>query len=657
MLAYSVLLAYSVRADICAAKVVHSPGRFGTSQKHRTKAMKGLLFVLLLCGCVSAWYFPGAAPTDYAKGAEVKLKANKMTSIHTQLPYSFYSLPFCKPKKVERDPENLGEFLRGDIVQSTSYEVKMLQPETCRAVCGVMHYAKKDINDFAKKIHYQYKIHLLLDNLPGAVVKKQKTDKQKEVVVYETGYYLGQSLVPKEGSAKKETNMYRLFNHINMKVHVHDSPDGLSKRVVGFDIKPQSINHGGDVPNCGSGKFMDITKDQEADVLWTYSVEWQESSVMWINRWDRYLKDTDPQIHWFSIVNSLMIVAFLTGMMAMIMMRTLHADFRRYNQETNEEVEETGWKLVHGDVFRPPVRPMLLSVLLGSGVQIFGMTLITMIVAALGFLSPANRGGLISSMVVLFVIMGIFAGYFSTRNFRMLKGNSWKKNTIFTALSFPGTVFTIFFILNMIMRVKGSSGAVPVVTLLSILVLWTGISTPLVFLGSYLAYKQPAVQHPVRTNQIPRQIPEQVWYMHPVVSILMGGVLPFGAIFIELLFIFSAIWGHKLYYIFGFLFMVFIILVLTCAEITIIMCYFQLCSEDYHWWWRSFLTSGASALYMFLYAIYYYTKLDLEESVSIMLYFGYTLIMSLGFFVLTGAIGYASTFLFVSKIYAQIKVD
>jgi len=344
-------------------------------------------------------------------------------------------------------------------------------------------------------------------------------------------------------------------------------------------------------------------------------------------------------------------------MMAMIMMRTLHADFRRYNQETNEEVEETGWKLVHGDVFRPPVRPMLLSVLLGSGVQIFGMTLITMIVAALGFLSPANRGGLISSMVVLFVIMGIFAGYFSTRNFRMLKGNSWKKNTIFTALSFPGTVFTIFFILNMIMRVKGSSGAVPVVTLLSILVLWTGISTPLVFLGSYLAYKQPAVQHPVRTNQIPRQIPEQVWYMHPVVSILMGGVLPFGAIFIELLFIFSAIWGHKLYYIFGFLFMVFIILVLTCAEITIIMCYFQLCSEDYHWWWRSFLTSGASALYMFLYAIYYYTKLDLEESVSIMLYFGYTLIMSLGFFVLTGAIGYASTFLFVSKIYAQIKVD
>ena len=57
-----------------------------------------------------------------------------------------------------------------------------------------------------------------------------------------------------------------------------------------------------------------------------------------------------------------MIVLFLSGMVAMIMMRTLHRDFNRYNAtEAAEDVEEeTGWKLVHGDVYaaaQPRRRP------------------------------------------------------------------------------------------------------------------------------------------------------------------------------------------------------------------------------------------------------------------------------------------------------------
>ena len=68
-----------------------------------------------------------------------------------------------------------------------------------------------------------------------------------------------------------------------------------------------------------------------------------------------------------------MIVLFLTGMVAMIMMRTLHRDLDRYRQaESQEDVEEeTGWKLVHGDVFRPPTPyPMMFAVLVGTGIQV-----------------------------------------------------------------------------------------------------------------------------------------------------------------------------------------------------------------------------------------------------------------------------------------------
>lgn len=146
--------------------------------------------------------------------------------------------------------------------------------------------------------------------------------------------------------------------------------------------------------------------------------------------------------------------------------------------------------------------------------------------------------------------------------------------------------------------------------------------------------------------------------MNPAFSILIGGILPFGAVFIELFFILTSIWLQQFYYIFGFLFIVFIILIITCAEITIVLCYFQLCSEDYLWWWRSYLTSGSSALYLFLYAaFYFFTKLEITKPVSGVLYFGYMLIASYAFFALTGTIGFYACFWFTRLIYSSVKID
>jgi len=95
-------------------------------------------------------------------------------------------------------------------------------------------------------------------------------------------------------------------------------------------------------------------------------------------------------------------------MVAMILLRTLHKDIARYNQiDSGEDAqEEFGWKLVHGDVFRPPRKGMLLSVFLGSGTQLLSMAAITLVFACLGFLSPANRGALMTCALVLFVCLG-----------------------------------------------------------------------------------------------------------------------------------------------------------------------------------------------------------------------------------------------------------
>uniref|UniRef100_A0A673KBI0 Transmembrane 9 superfamily member n=1 Tax=Sinocyclocheilus rhinocerous TaxID=307959 RepID=A0A673KBI0_9TELE len=386
----------------------------------------------------------------------------------------------------------------------------------------------------------------------------------------------------------------------------------------------------------------------------------QNDDIRWASRWD-YILVSMPHtnIQWFSIMNSLVIVLFLSGMVAMIMLRTLHKDIARYNQMDQEEAqEESGWKQVHGDVFRPPRMGMLLSVFLGQGTQVFIMTFITLFLACLGFLSPANRGALMTCAVVLWVLLGTPAGYVSARLYKTFGGENWKTNVLLTAFLCPGIVFVDFFLMNLILWVEGSSAAVPFGTLVAILALWFGISVPLTFVGAYFGFKKPGIEPPVRTNQIPRQIPPQSFFTKPVPGIIMGGILPFGCIFIQLFFILNSIWSHQMYYMFGFLFLVFIILVITCSEATVLLCYFHLCAEDYHWWWRSFLTSGFTAVYLFVYAVhYFFSKLQIIGAASTILYFGYTLIMVLIFFIFTGTIGFFACFLFVNKIYSVLKVD
>ena len=42
-------------------------------------------------------------------GQGVPLQVNKLWSAKTQLTYSYYSLPFCKPDNVVEEKENLGQ--------------------------------------------------------------------------------------------------------------------------------------------------------------------------------------------------------------------------------------------------------------------------------------------------------------------------------------------------------------------------------------------------------------------------------------------------------------------------------------------------------------------------------------------------------------------
>lgn len=605
----------------------------------------------ILRHAAEAIYLPGLAPNEYEKGAKVAMKVNKLTSIKKPIPFSYYRLPHCKPKDgIYVKHENLGEHLSGDLIQNSAYQVRMLEEVHCKLLC-TQNLTRAKRERYRNMIENEYLVNFLVDGLPAATRYRQEAGSDLK---YMDGFPVG---VLQDGH-------YYVYNHVVLDLYYHSNPDNYEGyRIVGFEVEPRSISTGIDgKPQCAKvRKPYELTTGRKS-ISYSYGVRWKQSDLRWASRWDSYLKMPGSQVHWFSILNSLVILLFLSALVAMILVRTINRDIMAYNEVPTEEEakEETGWKLIHRDVFRRPQMSKLLAVCMGSGGQLLGMALVTLLFALLGFLSPANRGALLQAMMLLFTLMGVFGGYVAARLCKIFYGDEgpWKTIALLQAVAFPGLFFLIFFLLNLCIWGQRSSGAVPFTTLLAILIMWFGISGPLVFLGATAGFKRPQIEWPVRTSKIPRAIPEKPWYMHPAASWLLGGIIPFGAMYTELFFILSSLWLHQFYYLFGFLALVAVIVVITCSEISIALTYFQLTSEDYRWWWTGWCSSASSGIYVFIYAwVYFQTQLQIRHWVSVVMYFSYMGIMSVIFALVTGFVGFVSTLLFVKGIYGSIKVD
>jgi len=377
-------------------------------------------------------------------------------------------------------------------------------------------------------------------------------------------------------------------------------------------------------------------------------------------RGDNYLHIFDPRIHWFSLINSLVIVVFLCAMVSMIVYRSVSRDISRYNAiDLSEDVQEDwGWKLVHGEVFRTPNNPLILSALVGNGAQLCAMVGVTLVFALLGFLSPSNRGSLATVMMICWTFFGSVSGYVSSRVYATLGGTERRKNAFFTATVLPTFIFAVVFLLNLFLIAANSSGAVPFGTLLLIVLLWFGISAPLSSVGAYFGARTGAISHPVRVHAIPRQIPPPPKYLRPWATALLGGILPFGAAFVEMYFVLSSLFASRAYYAFGFLALTAGVVGLTTATVTILFTYFLLCAEEYRWHWRAFVTGGGSAFWLLAYGLFYWvSRLSLDSFSSVALYLGYLFLLVILDFLVTGTIGFLATYWAIRKLYSSIRID
>ncbi|XRB23606.1 transmembrane 9 superfamily member [Pseudoscourfieldia marina] len=572
----------------------------------------------------------GESEHTYKVHEAVPLYANKVGPFpNPSETYQYFDLPFCQPSKgVEHKTEDLGEVLEGDRLVNSAYDVSFRVDKESEALCSKT-LNEKDLGKFRQAVKDDYYFQMYYDDLPiwGFIGKTEKILRR---------------------GAKPEFRYY-LFTHVHFDISYNGD------RIIEINVSTDPL------------RTVDITDGDSATVDFSYSVKWKETTIPYARRMEKYSRYSFlPQhleIHWFSIINSCVTVLLLTGFLATILMRVLKNDFVKYSREddagASDDSEETGWKYIHGDVFRFPASPNLFCAIVGTGTQIFAVSFAIFGLALVGVFYPYNRGALLTACIVLYALTAGIAGYTGGSYYRQMGGTNWVRNVIMTCSLFCGPLLVTFAFLNTVAIAYRSTAALPFGTIVIIIIIWALITFPLTVLGG-IAGKNSKTEFyaPVRTTKYPRAVPPLPWYRSTIPQMCMAGFLPFSAIYIELYYIFASVWGHKVYTIYSILFVVFMILLVVTSFITIALTYFQLAVEDHHWWWRSVLCGGSTGFFIYAYTGYYYMfRSDMSGFMQTSFFFGYNLIVCYAFFLMLGTIGFRSSLLFVRHIYRAIKCE
>jgi len=358
----------------------------------------------------------------------------------------------------------------------------------------------------------------------------------------------------------------------------------------------------------------------------------------------------------------------------------------------------TGWQRIHTDVFRPPeTYPTLYCAFVGSGFQLtvtFALYLLFMALRVPLVDYPSHRfqwgGCFLVPILGIYTFCGTIGGYVSGAMYRTISSSSSSsangRNTVLgrcaiqTVIIFPTACLTVFLLCNMVLYSVGSSDVASLPNILFLVILWTFVSTPLVFFGASTGYHY---HHPINKHHLAKSIstspthhtipPPTTLVTRPSISILAAGIVPFSAAYIELFFIMTCLWMDQYYYTLASSslvpLVVFGVILIICAEISVLLVYYQLCVENWRWWWFSFLCGGSMGGYVIGYSVVWFQALGVagisaEDGIgwwcvmsTYVLYFGCMSLISFGLFLITGSVGSLVSFWFMRKIYSIVKED
>lgn len=564
-------------------------------------------------------------------GQEIQVSMNKAWPFANPTEtYAYYDFPFCQPSVVMPHFMTLGQVMRGDRLVTSIYKMFMKQTVERAAVCK-REMSATDLKMLKSLVDANYMFELFVGDLP-----------------------LDQPI----GLKSETDDRYFIVNYLDFIIG-HNENEVVSANVT----RDVNLEHLIDITDLAPGSVIEFF----------YSVHWaQAPHIAPGEALEKQLKSTMPHghmnmdIHWLAIINSFVLMLLILSLFLLIIIRVVRSDLTRYLQIPDEELnaveEETGWKLLYADVFRPPKHRLWFCSAVGSGLQLFSVVVMIVLVGCVGFFY--QRGAVVSVAMISYMVTAVVAGFASSNLYQKLGGEKWAWNIFVTALAFVGPAFLVWSLLNTIALIYGSTAAFPFGTVLLMFALWACVTFPLTVLGGIIG-RSKAIKtaqefgspFPCKTNKLARDIPSCLWYQSPYTQMFATGFLPFSAIYIELHYIFNSVWGPRIYSLYGILLLAFAMLLLVAGTVTVLFTYFHLNAEDHRWWWRSFSTGASVGAFFYMYCIYFWLQTGMSSFMQCAFFFLYSLLVTYGLALMLGAISFYSNFYFVIYIYSRIKAE
>lgn len=299
---------------------------------------------------------------------------------------------------------------------------------------------------------------------------------------------------------------------------------------------------------------------------------------------NRYLMHNEiyegvSKMHLLSILNSSLLAIVLFGFISVISFKDIGTDKKdlEVGQEKPVSIEENGWKLVRSEAFQVPETKNLLCAFFGTGIQIFLIVsallsifhcflvqiVILIVLGSTGYYSQ-TQGTFYSIIIGVYALTSFVSGYSSARLYRHIGGTHWGFNILTTGWIFPLPLFGCWLIINNVAWVEGSTIALKFSTIFIVMSIWLLITIPLTIFGGITAKiksSDEVLESEHKAPKIPKVIPDVVFYKHPLFSMLISGLVPFVASYIEVSYILNSVWGHKIYNLYGVLIISFLLLV------------------------------------------------------------------------------------------------